>query len=302
MKAPRKERLDVLLVERGLADTRNRAQALIRAGDVRVGGEVHDKPGERIAADAVIALRAALPYVSRGGYKLAAALDAFGVSSEGRICLDVGACTGGFTDVLVQRGAAQVYAVDVGRAQLAWKLRTDPRVTCLERTDIRALGALPQAIDLATVDVAFISLTHVLPAIQRLLRTDGQAIALVKPQFEAGRARVGRGGVVRDPAVHRSVLTAVLTAASRQGWRVLGATASPITGADGNREFLAWLGMPASGGEEISVEAAVAIAMTENSPGGGTLTGPPPGLIDEPSALGDADGPAPSNADGLPQA
>lgn len=253
-----KERLDVLLVERGLADTRTRAQALIRAGEVRVAGEVHDKPGERIAADAVIALRAPLPYVSRGGYKLAAALDAFGLSPQGRICLDVGACTGGFTDVLVQRGAAQVYAVDVGRAQLAWKLRTDPRVSCLERTDIRALETLPQPIDLATVDVAFISLTLVLPAIQRLLRPDGQVVALIKPQFEAGRARVGRGGVVRDPAVHRSVLSEVLTAAERQGWRIRGVIPSPITGADGNREFLAWLGMPEAGGDAISVEKAIA--------------------------------------------
>ncbi len=256
----RKQRLDVLLVERGLAETRARAQALIRAGEVSLAGRVHDKPGQLVAVDAQISLRAPLPFVSRGGFKLAAALDAFGLDPAGSVCLDVGASTGGFTDVLLQRGAARVYAVDVGRAQLAWKLRTDPRVTNLERTDIRALGGLPEPIALATIDVAFISLGLVLPSVRRLIEPRGQAIALVKPQFEAGRARVGRGGVVRDPTVHRSVLVTVLGTAQAGGWQLLGAIASPITGADGNREFLAWLALPAAGGTPISVDVAIAQA------------------------------------------
>jgi len=238
----RKDRLDALLVLRGLADTRARAQALIRAGDVQVAGQRVDKPGTRVAAGAEITVRAPPPYVGRGGFKLAAALDAFGVDPHGWVCLDVGASTGGFTDALLQRGAARVYAVDVGRAQLAWKLRTDPRVVTMERTDIRDIAALPEPIQLATVDVSFISLTKVLPAVQALLGPAGTVIALVKPQFEAGRGQVPRGGVVRDPEVHRAVLEAVLGWAAAHGWRIHGTTASPIAGADGNREFLVWLG------------------------------------------------------------
>ena len=257
MKRTPKERLDVQLVERGLAETRARAQAVIRAGAVCVDGQVLDKPGMPVPRDAQVTVRAAPPYVGRGGTKLAGALDAFGVDVCDRVCLDVGASTGGFTDALLQRGAARVYAVDVGRAQLAWKLRTDPRVVNLERTDIRAVDHLPQAVDLATIDVAFISLKHVLPAVGRLLRPDGQVIALVKPQFEAGRDSVARGGVVRDPAIHRAVLTDVLTWAVDHGWRILGATPSPITGADGNREFFAWLALPDATGASISVQAAV---------------------------------------------
>lgn len=246
-----KERLDQLLVDRGLAESRSRAQALIRAGEVRVDGQLQDKPGLRVPLAAEIQLRAAPPYVGRGGFKLAHALDAFGLDPGGLICLDVGASTGGFVDALLQRGAARVYAVDVGTAQLAWKLRGDPRVVCMERTDIRAVEALPEPVGLATVDVAFISLTRVLPAIRPLLAADACLIALVKPQFEAGRGQVGKKGVVRDPAVRREAVRAVIAAALAGGWRLLGATPSPIQGAEGNQEFLLLLGMPAAPGEAI---------------------------------------------------
>ena len=232
------------MVERGLVESRSRAQVLIRAGEVRVSGQVFDKPGMPVARDAAIELREALAYVGRGGLKLAAALDAFGVDPTGACCLDVGASTGGFTDCLLQRGARRVYAVDVGRAQLAWSLRQDPRVVNLERQDIRGLGALAEPIHLAVVDVAFISLTLVLPSVASLLTPSARVIALVKPQFEAGRERVGKGGVVRDPAVHAAVLANTLGWAEQQGWRTLDAVASPVEGASGNREFLVLLAIP----------------------------------------------------------
>jgi 23S rRNA (cytidine1920-2'-O)/16S rRNA (cytidine1409-2'-O)-methyltransferase len=243
-----KQRLDELLVARGLAESRARAQALIRAGAVFVAGQRHDKPGQRYGVDAELEVRAAPPYVSRGGTKLAAALEAFAIEPEGRVCLDVGASTGGFTDVLVQRGARRVYAVDVGRGQLAWRLRQEPRVTSLERTDIRRLGALEPPPDLATVDVAFISLRLVLPAVARRVAPAADVVALVKPQFEAGREGVGRGGVVRDPAVHEAVLSRLRTWARDEGWLLLGELASPIAGADGNREWFFHLRAPGPAG------------------------------------------------------
>lgn len=258
-----KKRLDALLVERGLADTRARAQALIRAGDVTVGGQVFDKPGMSMATDVEIAVRAALPYVGRGGYKLAAALDGFGVDPAGWTCLDVGASTGGFTDVLLQRGAARVYAVDVGRGQLAWPLRQDPRVVNLERTDIRDLPSLPEPVQLATADVAFISLKLVLPAVQRLVAPRGEVIALIKPQFEAGRVQVSRGGIVRDPAVHRAVLEDLLTWAVAHGWQVLGLMPSVIEGGDGNREFLVHL-IPATE-DPGAIPSAAVTALVERA-------------------------------------
>jgi len=211
-------RLDTLLVQRGLAESRAKAQALILAGDVWVNGQVQRRPGTLVEAEAVVEVRGGLPYVSRGGLKLAAALDRFGLSPAGLICLDVGASTGGFTDCLLQRGARRVYAIDVGYGQLDWRLRRDPRVVVLERTNIRYLESLPEAIDLATIDVSFISLRLVLPAVGRLVHTQGQAIALVKPQFEAGRGLIGKGGVVRDPALHRLVLRTVAEQASSLGW------------------------------------------------------------------------------------
>ena len=234
-------RLDVLLVERGLAPSRERAQALILEGAVSVAGEPHPKAGQTVPPDVEVdVLSTQLPYVSRGGLKLARALEVFGVSPAGKVCLDVGASTGGFTDVLLQAGAARVYAVDVGHGQLDWKLRQDPRVVVLEKTNIRNLTELPGPCDLAVVDVSFISLPKVLPSVGCLVTADGDLIGLVKPQFEAGPKRAPKG-VVRDPQVHREVLNAVITDARVQGWRARGLTESPITGPAGNREFLLWL-------------------------------------------------------------
>ena len=232
-------RLDVLLVERGLAPSRERAQALILEGAVRVSGEPHSKAGEAVLTDAPIeVLGPALPFVSRGGLKLQRALEAFDVDPAGKACLDVGASTGGFTDCLLQAGAARVYAVDVGHGQLDWKLRQDPRVVVMEKTNIRALEELPERPQLATIDVSFISLGKVLEPAGRLGPAD--VIALVKPQFEAG-PKAAPKGVVRDPAVHRRVLETVLDQARQLGWKARGLTASPILGPAGNREFLLWL-------------------------------------------------------------
>jgi 23S rRNA (cytidine1920-2'-O)/16S rRNA (cytidine1409-2'-O)-methyltransferase len=236
-----KERLDTLLVERGLAETRARARAYIMAGEVTVNGERVDKAGTAVPRDARIELAAPMPYVSRGGYKLAGALDVFGVSVSGRICADVGACTGGFTDVLLQRGAARVYAIDVGQGQLDWKLRQDERVTVLERTNARYLESLAEPIDLVVIDVSFISLKLVLPAVRSWLNESADVVALIKPQFEAGPEAVGKGGIVRDPAVRRAVLIDVLGWAVAEGWAVSGLTRSSIQGADGNVEYLVWL-------------------------------------------------------------
>ena len=232
-----KKRLDVLLVERELAETRQRAQALILAGDVRVNDQVISKAGALVAEDAAITIRAPLKYVSRGGLKLEGALDAFALNARDKICADIGASTGGFTDCLLQRGAARVYAIDVGYGQLAWKLRNDPRVVVMDRVNIRYLDALPQPLDLAVIDVSFISLTLVLPVAKRLLQPRGNVVALVKPQFEAGREQVGKGGIVRDAHVHRAVLEKIAQYAIANDWRVRDACRSPITGADGNVEF-----------------------------------------------------------------
>jgi len=236
-----RERLDLLLVQKGLFETRERAQAAILAGQVFVGGQRADKAGARYPADASIEVRGeAIPYVSRGGLKLAGALDAFQVDPAGRIVIDVGASTGGFTDVLLQRGAARIFAIDVGYGQLAWKLRSDPRVTVLDRTNIRHLrpDALSDTPDLAVIDVSFISLEKVLPAVRDLLAPEGEIIALVKPQFEAGPEKVGKGGIVRKPEVHREVLHHIADVAEGLGYRVAGLIPSPITGTEGNIEFL----------------------------------------------------------------
>lgn len=237
---PTKSRLDVLLVERGLAESRERAQALILAGAVRIDGQPARKAGTAVPTDAEIEITERLPYASRGGFKLAHALDEFQIDCHGLICADLGASTGGFTDVLLQRGAARVYAVDVGYGQLDYRLRNDERVIVLDRTNARYLESLPDPIDLVTIDVSFISLTLVLPAAKRLLAPGGQIVALVKPQFEAGRREVGKGGVVRDPAVHEAVLRRVAGAATDLGLVLRGLTRSPITGPAGNVEFLAW--------------------------------------------------------------
>ena len=235
-------RLDQLLIERGLAAGRGEAQHLIREGRVKLGDRVLSKPGQSLdpASDVSVEHREAT-YASRGALKLAAALEALPIPVEGRVAMDVGASTGGFTDVLLQAGAARVYAIDVGYGQLAWTLRTDPRVVVLDRTNIRHLERLPESPTLATIDVAFISLDLVLPAVQRLLTEDGQVVCLIKPQFEVGRGQVGKGGVVRDPKAHAGVIARVLAGAQSGGWTVGGLLASPITGPAGNREFLAWL-------------------------------------------------------------
>ena len=237
-------RLDQLLVERGLAETRSRAQALLLGGRVRVGvgdaARVDRKPGDLVAPDVAIVLTSSEPFVSRGGHKLAAALDAFAIDPSGLACLDVGASTGGFTDVLLQRGARRVYAVDVGHGQLATALRADPRVVSLERTNARTLGpgVLPEPVAVAVVDVSFISLGLILgPVASTFGPAGGRLVALVKPQFEAGRAEVRRG-VVRDPRVHVDVLVRVVGFARAAGLHPLDVVASPILGPDGNREFL----------------------------------------------------------------
>ncbi len=238
-----KQRLDLLLVERGLAESRAQAQALIMAGNVLVGGQPATKPGMAIVTSAAVELKATLPYVSRGGLKLAHALTEFGLAERvaGQVALDAGASTGGFTDVLLQAGAARVYAVDVGNGQIAWKLRTDPRVVVLEDTNIRFLETLPEAPALATADLSFISLSLILPVLVRLTRPDAWFVLLVKPQFEAGRGEVGKGGVVRDPAVHRAVLIRLAAEWQAAGLHLCGLTPSPIRGPAGNIEFLAYI-------------------------------------------------------------
>ncbi len=259
----RKVRLDRLLVERGLAPSREQARRLIMAGEVQVNEQVVDKPGRLVPEDAPVQVRRQPRYVSRGGLKLEAALDRFGLDVSGKVAVDVGASTGGFTDCLLQRGAAKVYAVDVGYGQLAWKLRQDPRVIPLERTNIRYLEALPdgELADLAVIDASFIGLRLVLPATLRLLKPDGQIIALVKPQFEAGRQDVGKGGVVRDPQVHRRVLEEVATLAQELGLTVAGLTVSPAPGPAGNVEFLIWLTRDPS--QAIPLEPAIRQAVKE---------------------------------------
>lgn len=242
MKALPKLRLDQMLVERGLADSRAKAQAAIMAGLVFSGEKRLDKPGVTLAADTPIELRGKPhPWVSRGGVKLAHAIEHFSLKSEGRTAIDVGASTGGFTDVLLHHGATKVFAVDVGEGQLDWKLRTDERVVVLEKTNARHLTAeiIPGAIDCVVCDASFIGLQIVLPAALSMARPGAWAVALIKPQFEVGRDRVGKGGVVRDPALHDEVCATINNWwAGLPGWRVLGIEPSPITGPEGNREFL----------------------------------------------------------------
>lgn len=236
----RRVRLDQLLVERGLVESRAKAQALIRAGQVLVDGRVVDKPGTLVPVDVGIALREKPRYVSRGGDKLEAALRAFGVDPRGKVCLDIGASTGGFTDCLLQHGAARVHAVDVGKGLLHWKLRNDPRVLVHEGVNARYLRPedIGEPVELVTIDVSFISLRLILPALHGIVVPGGDVIALVKPQFEAGRGRVGKGGVVRDPGVHREVLEGITRfAVERLGWSVAGAVRSPLRGPAGNVEF-----------------------------------------------------------------
>jgi 23S rRNA (cytidine1920-2'-O)/16S rRNA (cytidine1409-2'-O)-methyltransferase len=235
-----KQRLDVVLVDRGLAPSRERARALILAGRVTVDGQVVSKAGAPVTRDAQVVLaQPDHPYVGRGGLKLAGALDVFAIDPRGRRALDVGASTGGFTDVLLQRGAESVVALDVGRAQLDWRLRTDPRVIVREGVNARAITSadVPHRVSLATIDVSFISLKHILPALPPFLDPGADVVALVKPQFEAGREQVGRHGIVSDPAVHDAVVARVTEYAAACGLARIAMTPSPITGATGNQEF-----------------------------------------------------------------
>ena len=251
-----KTRLDALLVSRDLAESLDWAQRLIRAGEVRVNDQVIDQPAKLVADDVDVAIKQPPKYVSRGGFKLEAALDAFGISPQGWVCADVGSSTGGFTDCLLQRGAAKVYALDVGTGILHWKLRNDPRVIVAEKTNVRFVETLPEPIQLAVMDVSFISLKVLLPNVFRWLtpalidgaNNTGSIIALIKPQFEAERDQVGKGGIVRDPAVHAEVIERIQQFAAEQGWPARGLIESPIFGGDGNKEFLIWLRRGKDGG------------------------------------------------------
>ncbi len=239
-----KTRLDVLLVERGLQETRQKAQGSIMAGIVYVNNQKVDKPGTAVANDAVIEVRGnALKYVSRGGLKLEKAMQTWPITLKGKTCADIGASTGGFTDCMLQNGAAKVYAVDVGYGQLDWKLRNDARVVCLERTNARYLSheEVPDELDFCSIDVSFISLKLIFPALYGLLRKGGEIACLIKPQFEAGKEKVGKKGVVRDPAVHLEVLENFLNHAKENHFTVLGITYSPIRGPEGNIEYLGYL-------------------------------------------------------------
>lgn len=262
MTAAARKRVDLLLVEQGLAGSRQEACRLILAGKIRTATRRIEKPGMVLPVDSPLEVAGpAHPYVSRGGVKLSHALSVFGVDPRGRLCLDVGASTGGFTDCLLQAGARQVIAVDVGYGQLAARLRADPRVHILERTNIRTLAPsnLPAQPDLATIDVSFISLALVLPPVLHLLVSPGEVVALVKPQFEVGKGLVGKGGVVRDPAMHRAVLERVTGFASGLGFAILGVTASPLLGPMGNREFLIHLATQGSTGDVAGlIEQAMA--------------------------------------------
>ena len=259
-----KKRLDVLLTEQGYADTRSKAQAIIMAGQVYVDGQKADKPGISYEETVQIEVRGeTCPYVSRGGLKLEKALRDFGVQPEGYVCSDSGASTGGFTDCLLQQGASKVFAIDVGYGQLDWKIRSDPRVVVMERTNIRYVTPeqLGEPLDLSVIDVSFIGLEIVLPTIKTLLKPgQGQVLCLIKPQFEAGKENVGKKGVVRDPAIHKMVLDQFVALATGLGFTILGLTFSPVKGPEGNIEFLAHLTLADVPGIQPDTAAVVAQA------------------------------------------
>ncbi len=261
-----KKRLDVAMTEQGLAESRQKAQAIIMSGQVFVDGQRVDKAGAPVQEGAKIEIHGkTLQYVSRGGLKLEKALDAFGISVEGKIAIDSGASTGGFTDCMLQRGAVKVYDVDVGYGQLDWKIRNDPRVVCMERTNVRYLtpAEIPDSLDFASIDVSFISLKLVLPAIRGLMKPDGEMVCLIKPQFEAGREKVGKKGVVRDPAVHLEVLEQFLKNAAEADFSVKGITFSPIKGPEGNIEYLGHLTV--GRGNDTPVDLAALVEESHHS-------------------------------------
>lgn len=252
-----KQRLDILVYERGLATSREKARAMIMAGEVLVGDQMIDKPGTRIDQKAAISVKNKPRYVSRGGDKLAGALVDFAVDASGRVCADVGASTGGFTDCLLQHGAARVYALDVGYGQIHYKLRQDERVIVMERTNARYVAALPESITLAVIDASFISLRLLLPAVKGWLSAQADIIPLIKPQFEAGKSDVGKGGVVKDAQIHARVLEEVLTFATQEGFAIKGLTTSLLKGPAGNTEFLAWLAWGETPNDSLDVETLV---------------------------------------------
>jgi 23S rRNA (cytidine1920-2'-O)/16S rRNA (cytidine1409-2'-O)-methyltransferase len=266
-----KVRLDILLVERGLAESRAKAQAMIMAGQVRIADQVTLKPATAVSSDSVVTVDSGPRFVSRGGEKLEAALEAFKIDVSGLICADLGASTGGFTDCLLQRGAAKVYALDVGKGILHWKLRNDPRVVVMEETNARYVESLPQPVALVTVDASFISLKILLPVVKRwmwpslltpLPQGEGNIIALIKPQFEAGKKDVARGdGVIRDPEIHKQVLLDILGFAQKEGLQVRGLIKSPLLGPKGNAEFLVWLD---EGKTDVDVNALITRVLESN--------------------------------------
>jgi len=260
-------RLDHYLVEHGLADTRSRAKALILAGDVLVNGQQETRAGHPVGERDVVALRQKPRFVSRGGEKLDHALEAFGIDVSGMVAADFGASTGGFTDCLLQRGAARVHAIDVGHGQLDLKVRNDPRVVVVEKTNARFIESLPDPIDIVVIDVSFISLALMFPVVARVLVPGGRCVPLIKPQFEAGRDEIGKGGVVRDPAVHRLVLERTVTSAGEHGLGTLGLVASPLQGPAGNVEFLANLHLGSPPGD---VPTLIDQALAEAAIVGGT--------------------------------
>lgn len=260
----KKERLDVLLVEKGLAPSREKAKTMIMAGQVFVDNQREDKAGTNVPVDANIEIHGeTLKYVSRGGLKLEKAMNSFPITLDGTVCMDIGASTGGFTDCMLQNGAAKVFSVDVGYGQFAWKLRQDPRVVCMEKTNIRYVTPedIGEALDFASVDVSFISLTKVLPPARELLKDGAEMVCLIKPQFEAGREKVGKKGVVRDPKVHEEVIEKIVGFATENGFQVLGLDYSPVKGPEGNIEYLVHIRKCEEPGEpEVNVAGIVAAA------------------------------------------
>lgn len=240
-----KQRLDVLLVNHGYAQSREKAKAIIMSGNVFVNGEREDKAGATFEEEGIdlFIKENPLKYVSRGGLKLEKAMETFPIKLDGAVCMDIGASTGGFTDCMLQNGASKVYAIDVGHGQLAWKLRNDERVVCMEKTNFRYVTneQVPEEIDFASVDVSFISLTKILPVAHALLKDEGEMVCLIKPQFEAGREQVGKKGVVRDPKVHEEVVNRIIEFTEDAGFEVLGLTYSPVRGPEGNIEYLQWI-------------------------------------------------------------
>lgn len=258
-----KERLDILLVSRGLASSREKAKTMIMEGNVFVNNNREDKAGMTFPSDCQIEIHGnVLKYVSRGGLKLEKAMNHFGIQLEGKVCMDIGASTGGFTDCMLQNGAVSVYAVDVGYGQLAWKLRQDPRVVCMEKTNIRYVTPedIPELVDFASVDVSFISLTKVLPSVRNLLKDNAEMVCLIKPQFEAGREKVGKKGVVKDKAVHEEVIQTVTDFALGAGFSVHRLEYSPIKGAEGNIEYLVHLEKSNEAVKEDSVDVSAVVA------------------------------------------